>query len=102
MRTSFVNAICAWRRSVERAGEYHRPLTLGPARAHSAPHDHTNQLYFILVHCTLSDNMTMPFTGIGLPCQSNRHDGTGLFASRPLGSNGANIRSMIGGTAEIA
>ena len=35
-----------------------RLLTLGPARAHSAPHDHTNQLYFILAHCTLSDNMT--------------------------------------------
>jgi len=44
MRTSFVNAICAWRPSVERAGEYHHPLPLGPARAHSAPHDHANQL----------------------------------------------------------
>jgi len=45
MRTSFVNAICASRPSVERAGEYYRPLTLRPARPHSAPHDHANQLY---------------------------------------------------------
>jgi hypothetical protein len=82
--------------------EYYRALTLRPARAHSAPHDHANQLYFILAHCTLSDNMTMPFTGIGLPCQSNRHGGTGLLAPRPFGSNGANMRSVIGGTAEIA
>src|SRR5215470_6577258 len=102
MRTSFVNAICAWRRSVERAGEYHRPLTLGPARAHSAPHDHANQLYFILAHCALSDNMTMPFTGIGLPCQSDRHAEPAFWLPAPWLQQRANMRSMIGGTAEIA
>src|SRR6516164_2670489 len=83
MRTSFVNAICASRPSVERAGEYYRPLPLGLARPHSAPHDHANQLRFILAHCILSDNMTMPFTGIDLPCQSDRHGGTGLLAPAP-------------------
>src|SRR5262249_16657018 len=50
---------------------------------------------FILAHCALSDNMTMPFTGIDLPCQSNRHGGTGLLAPGPLAPTAqtSNMRS---------